>query len=202
MLPFYFIKKIPPLEKNLYSMYMNRANQIAPKILPFFSKKDHVLDLGSGTGVISKVIQQKTGCRVTLADVQFNSICNQFPIIIYDGKKLPFANNHFSKTLIMAVLHHCSDPMKVLDEAVRVTSNDIIVMEDVFSGVLSRTLTFTGDCLVNWEIHSPFKNHTKEKWIEIFQKKNLKVKHVEEFRLMCIGFPFKLAIFVLSKNKR
>lgn len=184
----------------MVKMYVNRASQIVPRISPFIKKGESILDIGSGTGVISRSLELKKDAKVTMVDVQFNEICQQLPVIIYDGKKLPFDDNQFDNSLLITVLHHADNPKKVLEEARRVTKGNIIVMEDVFTDIIGRTVTFIGDCLVNFEIHSPFKNHSKTDWIEIFEKLKLKVLHVEEFKLICVGFPFKLAIFVLTKR--
>ncbi len=200
MLPFYFIKRTPILRKKLLSMYEDRANQIISRIRPFLNKKDKILDIGSGTGMIAKTIKKKVGADVTLLDVAYNEICDLYPVIIYDGKKLPFKNNQFDKSLLIAVLHHASDYSKVLNEAMRVTKGEIIIMEDIFSDLPGRIVTFVGDCLVNWEIHSLHRNHTSGEWLSIFKKKNLNVLKKQEFRLWCVGFPFKLAIFVVTKD--
>jgi len=181
---------------------MDRANQIAPRVTPFISKDDEVLDIGCGTGSVAKFVKKEKSPKLTLVDVQYNPMCYQFPVIIYDGSNLPFEDNQFSASLLLAVLHHAKNPMKVLDEAIRVSSDRIIVMEDVFTDILGRTITFIGDCVLNWEIHSPFNNKTTDHWLKIFEKKRLKLLHLEEFKLRVVGFPFKLAIFVLEKKKK
>lgn len=200
MLPFFFIKNIPPLDKKIRQLYMNRAYQIAPKITPFIAKNDKVLDIGCGTGSIAKVIKKEKLAKITLVDVAHNPICDQYPVVIYDGKNLPYDNNQFNVSLLTAVLHHAKNPSKVLDEAIRVTSDKIIVAEDVFTDFLGRAITFVGDSILNWEIHSPFNNKTTDEWLKIFEKKNLKLLNLEEFELRVVGFPFKLAIFVLERR--
>lgn len=179
-------------------MYLQRAYQIVPRLERFINKNDTVLDIGCGTGFISKTLKKRRGCKITLVDVAYNAMCDEFPVIIYDGKKLPFKENEFSEVLLIACLHHCKNPMQILDEAARVAKK-IIIMEDVFTDWFSRSITFISDCLVNFEIHSPFTNHTTEGWLKIFKKKNLKVENMEEFNLRCAGLPFRLAIFILSK---
>lgn len=198
MLPFYFINKFPLLSKKLASMYMDRANQIVPKISPHLNKQENILDIGCGTGAISRILKTKGFNKITLVDVDYNKMCDQFPVIIYDGKKLPFNNKQFSTSLLLAVLHHSDNHDLLLDEAIRVSSDKIIIMEDIFTDLPSRIITFIGDCLVNFELHSPFRNHPKEDWIEIFKEKNLEVLSVKEFKLRCIGFPFRLAVFILK----
>ncbi len=202
MLPFYLFKKSPSLRRKLYRMYLARARQIVPKIVPALHKKDHILDIGCGTGMITKVLKNEHGFDITLTDVDYNQMCDEYPVIIYDGKKLPFKNKRFSTSLILTVLHHAKDSDTVLDEAIRVTKNRIIVMEDIFTDLPSRIITFIGDCLVNFEVHSPFHNHTKENWINIFEKKKLKVTEIKEFKLRCVGFPFRLAIFLLEVSHK
>lgn len=183
-------------------MYEDRANQIISRIKPFLNKKDRILDIGSGTGMISKIIKKKVGADMTLLDVDYNEMCDLYPVIIYDGKRLPFKDDQFDKSLLIAVLHHTSDYSKVLDEAMRVTRGEIIIMEDIFTDLPGRIITFVGDCLVNWEIHSLHRNHTFEEWLDIFKKKNLNILNKQEFKLWCVGFPFKLAIFVVSKSQK
>lgn len=181
------------------SLYEDRAAQVMKRIGPFLDEKDSVLDIGCGTGAIAKTIQKKVGAKVTLTDVAYNEVCDLYPVIIYDGKTLPFKNNQFDKSLLITVLHHCKDYSQVLDEALRVTKGNVIIMEDVFTDFWGRVITFVGDCLVNWEIHSPFRNHTMDEWLGIFERKKLKVLNKQQFNLRCIGFPFKLAVFVVSK---
>ncbi len=182
-------------------MYQDRANQITPKIIPHL-KIGKVLDIGCGTGAIARTIKKKKKVQFTLVDVTFNPMCDIFPVMIYDGRKLPFPNKSFDNCLLITVLHHSNTPQEVLDEAIRVTSGRIIVIEDIFSDLFSRIITFLGDCLVNWEIHSPFLNHSLKEWISIFSSKGLKINYVEEFNLKCVGLSFKLGVFVLDQKSK
>lgn len=198
MLPFYLIRGTR-LQEKLRRMYLDRANQIFDHIGKYLSGKDTILDIGCGTGSIAKLIKKKKKSAVTLVDVQYNIMCDQYPVIIYNGQKLPFADNQFTTSLLITVLHHTKDANQVIEEAKRVTSDKIIVIEDIFTDLPGRAITFVGDCLINWEFHSPQTNHTQGEWSDIFKSHKLRIDQSETFSLKCIGFPFKLGLFVLKK---
>jgi ubiquinone/menaquinone biosynthesis C-methylase UbiE len=52
------------------------------------------------------------------------------PLRVYDGHTLPFTTNQFDVSLLFYVLHHCQDPHRLLHEAVRVTRQKIIIIEE------------------------------------------------------------------------
>jgi ubiquinone/menaquinone biosynthesis C-methylase UbiE len=54
------------------------------------------------------------------------------PYVIYDGRLLPFRDAAFDTTLLLLTLHHCAAPETVLDEALRVTRQRLIVLESVY----------------------------------------------------------------------
>jgi ubiquinone/menaquinone biosynthesis C-methylase UbiE len=49
---------------------------------------------------------------------------------VYDGHTLPFSENQFDISLLFYVLHHCQNWNQVLDEAVRVTRRNLIIIEE------------------------------------------------------------------------
>ncbi|MBI4153742.1 class I SAM-dependent methyltransferase, partial [Candidatus Woesearchaeota archaeon] len=93
--------------------------------------KGRVLDVGAGRCLIAKELADRYGADITCIDI---SDLNEtdLPMIVYDGKKIPFGNNKFDTVLIVYVLHHCEDPVKVLKECVRVCRGGgrIIIFED------------------------------------------------------------------------
>lgn len=199
--PFTLIAKIPPVRRAMEKQYLKRANQVTRRISPHIKKNEKIIDVGSGTGFVAKLLMQKTSARVTLVDVRHNPLCSSLPITLYDGKKLPFSNNSFDTASLIAVLHHCNKPIDVLDEAIRVASTKIIIMEDLFESRIEKWLTLIEDSIVNWEFRGhPHNNRLEDEWIKIFHKKNLKIIKFEKFRLVCAGFPFRLGIFILEKQ--
>jgi len=121
MLPFYLINKFLPLKRKLQSLYLHRAGQIVPHLTPFITKSDRVLDLGCGTGSIIKLIKISTHCQATLVDVQYNAMCDQYPVLIYDGQKLPFDDNVFDLVMSGGSTAFINNIPQAIKEYARVT---------------------------------------------------------------------------------
>jgi len=79
-------------------------------------------------------------------------------------------------SLILTVLHHTNNPTVIIKEAARV-SKRIIIIEDIITTVYQKYLTYSMDCLLNFEFFNhPHTNKTKEGWERLFQTLGLQVK--------------------------
>lgn len=102
-----------------------------------------VLDLGGGEGYVAAALRRRTSAWVCAVDIgPFRR--SAVPFVSYDGARLPFSAGAFDSVLLLLTLHHCADPERVLDEAVRVTRHRLIVTESVFRNRLDR---FWLECL-------------------------------------------------------
>ena len=90
------------------------------------------LDLGAGEGTVGAVAAESLGVAVTGVDVVRYGDAG-WPVDLYDGRTLPYADGQFDATLVVFVLHHSEDPAAVLREAVRVTSGAVVVLETVWA---------------------------------------------------------------------
>jgi len=157
-----------------------------------FAVGEKILDLGCGSGIFGKKIEEKLKRKVIGIDIVDKRVC-QIPFKIYDGKKIPFPENYFDLVIISFVLHHTEDPILVLSEAKRVGKR-MIVFEDLPEGVLGKLYCFLH--WITWNLFfgksSRFNFHTAKEWREIF--KNLKLKLISEK-----DFLIKRKIFVLEK---
>ncbi|OGY56889.1 MAG: hypothetical protein A2Y84_00040 [Candidatus Colwellbacteria bacterium RBG_13_48_8] len=159
-----------------------RAKEVLRKITPYLRKNDRILDVGSGSCVIAKNLKNR-GYKITLVDVVNRSVYRNFRPVIYDGEKIPFADNHFDVALLITVLHHTQEPIKVLKEARRVAPR-IVVMEDLHKGFIQKYLTFAMDNWTNRRFWgNPHTNMTQEQWEDIFKKLGLKIldKNIHRF---------------------
>ena len=90
-----------------------------------------VLDVGAGTGEMAQAVNDLhpelifSGVDVYVRPKTF------IPIVEYDGKILPFADNFFDAVLIVDVLHHCQDPVSLLKKCVRVSKCFVIIKDHI-----------------------------------------------------------------------
>jgi ubiquinone/menaquinone biosynthesis C-methylase UbiE len=110
-----------------------RARQLMEQVRAWLPAEGPVLDLGSGTGHVSDLIQHELGLDVVTADVSDIHIVGRAPILIADGV-LPFEENTFSAALLFFMLAYPKDPAAALAEAARVTRGPIILVQTLYSG--------------------------------------------------------------------
>ena len=97
-----------------------RAVKIALQMKDFIKKRDRILDIGLGNGFVAKQVRDYYKVYmegVDIVDYNETGIKNT----IYDGLNLPFKDKSFDCILILQTLHHCTDQIKVLKEAKRVS---------------------------------------------------------------------------------
>ncbi|MFA5127471.1 MAG: class I SAM-dependent methyltransferase [Patescibacteria group bacterium] len=86
-----------------------------------------VLDYGAGTGNLSRIFAEK-GAKVIACDlssVSLEILQNQYSALnietaLFDGKKLPFEDDHFDIVAVYSVLHHIPDYISAIKEMIRV----------------------------------------------------------------------------------
>ncbi len=82
---------------------------------------DVILDLGGGSGMISRIID-RTICKVVCADISLNMLKHSPALNVQsDAKFLPFADNSFDIIIAAAFLHHLpGNELQVFEECYRV----------------------------------------------------------------------------------
>lgn len=153
-------------------------------VMPF-AVGSRVLDLGAGEGYVAPALARARGGWACSCDVgAFRRAPG--PYVVYDGERLPFRDAAFDTTLLLLTLHHCDDPERVLDEAVRVTRHRLIVTESVFSNRVDRFWLDLLDGRLNARRHGgtmnvPLAFRTPDGWNALFASRGLRV--VEARRL-------------------
>jgi len=105
------------------------------QVRPWLPPEGPLLDLGSGTGHLSALLERELGLEVVTADVSDMHVVGRPPVLIADAV-LPFEEGTFSAALLFFMLAYPNDPAGVLVEASRVTRGPIILVQSLHSGRL------------------------------------------------------------------
>ena len=118
------------IERLLQTFLQRYAVGEAKSVAPFLVGR-RVLDLGAGEGYVGVALLSPGGVWTCSADVgTFGRALG--PYVIHDGLRLPFRDAAFDTTLTLLTLHHCEYPDRILDEAVRVTRERLIIIESLY----------------------------------------------------------------------
>lgn len=155
----------------------NLRNQSKAALIgDFLESNKAIIDIGTGSGGLASYLKHK-GYDVTPVDVVDQCLYKNLATVIYDGKHLPFEDEYFDISMLITVLHHCHHPEQVFSEAVRVSKRKLIILEDVYSNVIMKHLTWFMDSLVNMEFKGhPHSNKSEAEWEYLFKTHGLKVK--------------------------
>jgi len=149
-------------------VYGHRCRWTARKLMPMIKPTDRILDVGAGDCRLDVLLQDKVGCEVVPVDVEdFNE--TDLPLMMFDGKRLPFADASFDAVLLIFVLHHAEDAKAVLAEASRVSRRSVIVFEDVTSNLWDRLVFRTFHHWLAWseKISYPFREWRPSQWTQL-----------------------------------
>lgn len=169
-----------------------------------------VLDIGSGVGDITKILQKYTSQRVIGLDIEDfrrseNRATSFFDFLRGDCNCLPFQNNVFDVVTLFWTLHHISKPINVLNEVNRVLkpSGQLIILEDLVdeNSSTKKIITQLYDKIVNLEFSShPHSNMSLKKWSSILSS-NFPLQEIE-LRAIPWFTPMKLLQFGLLRYKK
>jgi alpha-1,6-mannosyltransferase len=181
-----------PLERK---WALDRAEVKRKRLLPFLTKDETVLEVGSGNGALS-VLLGNEGMKMQLLDIADKSLFEEIKVEVYEGEKFPFSDKQFDACQLITMLHHTTNAEELIREAKRV-SNRIIVMEDIYESPFQKYFTWFTDSVVNWEFYGhPHTNLTDVEWRELFQRNGMKVEKTEYYRFLLF---FKQVTYILSQ---
>ncbi len=168
--------------------------QLFEKELP---KESLILDIGGGWGFYHAPLLAR-GHKHLVVDVIKPGV-QKCPVVIYDGKRLPFPDQSFDVSLFITVLHHIPDPEAVIREALRVTRKRVIVVEDLYHHAAGRWWTVLRDQILNVEFFGHPKNFkTREQWTSLFQDLGGSLKFQTEVQTWLSGFQILNGVFVFD----
>lgn len=173
-----------------------RTNIIISIYKKWFKRKGKVLDVGCGTGIVTKLLQKELDLNITGCDVK-NYLVHNIKFVKIEDDKLPFPTNSFDVVLFNDVLHHIdkSKQARVIKEALRVGKNVFIFeFEPSLSGKIF-------DIMLN-KLHYdnlavPLSFRHIQEWQELFTKLSANCDYIRLKRPF--WYPFTHIAFRISK---
>jgi SAM-dependent methyltransferase len=166
-----------------------REDEIGARVASHLDPGSEVLDLGSGTGRMSRWLARRAGIRPTLADVvEFGNRIGGFPYVrLTDPLHLPFADRSFDAVMMLFVLHHVArweDQERLVVEAARVARHRMVIIEDTPTSAFDRAFNTAWDWLLNLRhgVPTPFTFRSPAGWEQVFARTGLRVAHRETYR--------------------
>ncbi len=175
-------------------IYQIAAKKMCRKCQNFIAKGAKILDLGCGSGIISKEFQNYFGAELIGVDIVDRRVID-IPFQLVDGRNLPFPDHSFDVVLISYVLHHSLDPFSLLKEAKRV-GEKIIIFEDLPEGFFSKMFCQIHRIFFDNLFQNPSKTSfkTEKEWGRLFANLQLNILAQKIIHI----FPVKKILFVLN----
>jgi ubiquinone/menaquinone biosynthesis C-methylase UbiE len=114
-----------------------RAERLVRRLVQHLPEGARVLDIGSGTGHNARALRLWTGGACLEADVVDFHVVGGGPML-FDGMRLPLANDEVDVSLVIHALSYCEDPTALLREAGRVASQRVLLIQSTYRGPWGR----------------------------------------------------------------
>lgn len=148
-----------------------------------------LLDVGSGTGQISRWLARRRGVLPTTSDLhEFENRVDGLPFRrIENPVRVPAGDDEFDAVMLLFVLHHMpawDDQVRLLRDAARAANWRLIVIEDTPLHRVDRAFNVFWDWLLNLRhgVPKPFTFRDVGEWRAVFGELGLRVRHVETYR--------------------
>jgi SAM-dependent methyltransferase len=152
-----------------------RVRVLATHLAALIPPRSKVLDVGCGDGTIdSLILQQRPDVFIEGIDVLVRPTA-KIPVRRFDGTHIPYPDAQFDSALLVDVLHHADDPLRLLQEASRVGKS--VVIKDVFrDGFLAAATLRFMDWVGNAHhgVALPYNFWSKAEWDAAFNTVGLK----------------------------
>jgi len=97
---------------------------------------ERVLDVGAGTGELTRVLREETPGEVVALDADSDLLASvPVPRVVGDATRLPFRVDSFDLVVCQALLVNLPEPGRALEEFARVSSDRVAVVEPDNSAV-------------------------------------------------------------------
>lgn len=182
---------------SLTSQY--RANLVLSTFKRWLKKKDKILDVGSGTGVITNMLKNQLGIEITASDIK-NYLLYDLPFIKIKKGNLPFPNHSFDAVLLIDVLHHIDkqEQIDLLAESLRV--GNLVLIFEAQPTLFGKIADIILNKLHYGDLYAPLTFRDANEWTRLFKKLSTKWEFIKLDRPF--WYPFSHIAFKVNKKKK
>lgn len=149
-----------------------------------FGANSKVIDIGTGTGLAAQYLRSK-GINVVGIDIIDYGNYRGSKLVIYDGIRIPFSDSKFDIALLLYVLRHAKNALRLLQEATRVAKKIIVIEE-----FLSDRINLSHENSIEAEVEDaiglkncpPPKEITRERFEEMVATCNLGINKIKKLK--------------------
>jgi SAM-dependent methyltransferase len=110
---------------------IRRLCELLSRLIP---EDCRLLDVGCGDGQLAHaLLQTRPDLRIDGVDTLVRKRTS-VPVMAFDGVTLPYKESSFDGVMLVDVLHHTSDPLSLLREALRVSRRWLVVKDHIRQG--------------------------------------------------------------------
>ena len=184
-----------------------RENEVGQNVAPWLERGQTMLDLGAGTGFMSRWLQERTGVVPTLTDqVSYHNRAKTLSFIQSDDPfSVPVEDGSFDVVMMLFVFHHVesyADQPRLLDEAIRIARDRVVIMEDTPENRLDLMFNKGWDWLLNRRhgVPCPFTFRSPDGWLRLFKTRNVSIVHTKTYKPLWPTFKmYPHSVFVLDR---
>jgi len=160
-------------------VFGRRVRVLARHLAALIPARARILDIGCGDGMIDRLIMKQR------PDVSIEGIdplvrpSTHIPVRPFDGERIPHSDSSFDAVMFVDVLHHTSNPLLLLREAVRV-GRMILIKDHLRNGLLAGTTLRLMDWIGNarHRVVLPYNYLSKSEWEAAFDDLGLRANHM------------------------
>jgi ubiquinone/menaquinone biosynthesis C-methylase UbiE len=177
-----------------------QSQRIVDYLAEFLPVAGRVLDIGCGTGKISRLLMERNPkLNVEGIDILVQPRA-EIEVKAFDGERIPFADKVFDAVIFVDVLHHTNKHAALLKEAVRVSKGAVVVKDHIcrttFDFVVLAFMDWVGNRSLG--IRSIHNYYSQSQWRQLFE--SIGVAHPEVTWVKGLyPFPFNL---IFERNKQ
>ena len=178
-------------ESLVFSRRVRVLGEALAEVLPSSAS---VLDVGAGDGTIAHLVQgMRPDIRCEGIDVLVRPV-TRIPVSQFDGSTIPFESGSFDVVMFVDVLHHTTNQVDLLKEALRVSRRGIVIKDHCRDGLLASETLRIMDWVGNARhgVALPYNYWKRKEWLETFKRLGV-TPQIWLDDLALYPFPFSLA---------